>query len=70
MTVLGLGLAGRLTPKVAGTAAVAVPAMALGLVAGAWLRARVEERLFRTVVLAVLVLTSVGVIISAVGVVG
>lgn len=70
MTVVGLGIVGRLTPKVAGTAAVALPAMALGLVAGAWLRARVDERLFRTVVLVVLVLTSIGVIISATGVVG
>jgi hypothetical protein len=35
--------------------------------AGAWLRSRVHEGLFRTVVLAVLVFTSIGVIISASG---
>jgi uncharacterized membrane protein YfcA len=70
MTVVGLGIVGRLTPKVVGTAGVALPAMVLGLVVGVWLRARVNEALFRTLVLLVLVLTSIGVIISATGVVG
>jgi uncharacterized membrane protein YfcA len=70
MTVLGLGIVGRLTPKVAGTAAAALPAMTLGLVAGIWLRTRVNEELFRTLVLVVLVLSSIGVIISATGIVG
>ena len=70
VTLLGLGIAGRLTPKVAGTAAVALPAMVLGLVAGIWLRARVDEELFRTLVLVVLVLSSIAVIISATGIVG
>jgi uncharacterized membrane protein YfcA len=55
------------TPEVLGTSAVALPALALGLLAGAWLRSRVQQEMFRTVVLAVLVFTGIGVIISASG---
>jgi uncharacterized membrane protein YfcA len=56
-----------MTPEVLGTSAVALPALALGLLAGAWLRSRVQQEMFRTVVLAVLVFTGIGVIISASG---
>jgi uncharacterized membrane protein YfcA len=67
LTVIGLTIAGRMTPEVLGTSAVALPALALGLLAGAWLRSRVQQEMFRTVVLAVLVFTGIGVIISASG---
>ena len=49
---------------------VAVPGLVAGLLAGAYLRSRVQPELFRRLVLAVLVMTSVGVIVSATGGVG
>jgi len=49
---------------------VAVPGLVAGLLAGAYLRSRVQPELFRRLVLAVLVITSVGVIVSATGGVG
>jgi uncharacterized membrane protein YfcA len=49
---------------------VAVPGIVLGLLLGAGLRARVQPELFRKLVLAVLVITSIGVIVSASGVLG
>jgi uncharacterized membrane protein YfcA len=67
LTVIGLAIVGRMTPEVMGTSGVALPALAAGLLAGAWLRLRVRQELFRTVVLAVLVFTSIGVIVSASG---
>lgn len=48
--------------------AVALPGMALGFLVGTRLRSRVQPTFFRTLVLAVLVLTSIGVIVSASGV--
>jgi len=48
--------------------AVAIPGLALGLLVGTSLRSRVQPELFRTLVLAVLVVTSIGVIVSASGV--
>ncbi len=68
LTVIGLAIVGRVTPEVLGMSGVALPALAVGLLAGAWLRLRVQQEVFRTVVLAVLVFTSIGVIISARGV--
>jgi len=65
LTVIGLAVVGRVTPEVLATSGVALPALAVGLLAGAWLRFRVQQEVFRTVVLAVLVFTSIGVIISA-----
>jgi len=50
--------------------AVALPGMVLGLLVGAALRARVQPERFRTLVLAVLVITGIGVIVSASGVLG
>jgi hypothetical protein len=49
-------------------ALVALPGMAAGLLVGTRLRSRVQPALFRTLVLAVLVVTSIGVIVSASGV--
>jgi uncharacterized membrane protein YfcA len=51
-------------------ALVALPGMAAGLLVGTRLRSRVQPALFRTLVLAVLVVTSIGVIVSASGVLG
>jgi len=67
LTVIGLAIAGRVTPEVLGTSGVALPALAVGLLAGAWLRLRVQQEVFQTLVLAVLVFTSIGVIVSASG---
>jgi hypothetical protein len=64
LTVTGLAIAGEIGGEVLAATGVAVPALALGLLAGAWLRSRVQQEVFRTLVLAVLVLTSIGVIVS------
>jgi hypothetical protein len=61
----GLAALGRVTPDVLRFSAIALPAMAIGLVAGAWLRHRVREETFRLLVLLILILTSIGVIVSA-----
>ena len=68
LTVPGLIVAGLISRDALIATAVAVPGMALGLLVGTRLRSRVEPKLFRTLVLAVLVLTSIGVIVSASGV--
>jgi uncharacterized membrane protein YfcA len=67
LTVIGLTIAGRMTPEVLVMSGVALPALALGLLAGAWLRSRVPQEVFQTLVLAVLVLAGIGVMISASG---
>lgn len=61
----GFAAMGRVTPDVLRISAIALPAMAVGLLAGAWLRYRVREEVFRLLVLLILILTSVGVIVSA-----
>ena len=70
LTVPGLIVADLISRDAVIATAVAVPGMALGLLVGARLRSRVEPQFFRTLVLAVLVITSIGVIVSASGVVG
>jgi uncharacterized membrane protein YfcA len=56
---------GRVTPDVLRTSAIALPALVVGMFAGVWLKSRVREELFRLLVLLLLILTSVGVIVSA-----
>ena len=63
--IAGLVAVGRVTPDVLRFSAIALPAMAIGLVAGAWLRHRVREETFRLLVLLILILSSIGVIVSA-----
>lgn len=63
--VSGFAIVGRVTMDVARISAITLPAMALGLLAGVWLRPRVREETFRLLVLLILILTSVAVIISA-----
>jgi hypothetical protein len=65
VTIVGLAAVGRVTPDVVRTSVIALPAMAIGMFAGVWLRSRVQGELFRLLVLLLLILTSVGVIISA-----
>jgi uncharacterized membrane protein YfcA len=65
VTIVGLAAVGRVTPDVVRTSAIALPALVVGLVVGAWLRYRVQGEVFRIVVLMLLILTSVGVIVSA-----
>jgi uncharacterized membrane protein YfcA len=67
LTVIGLIVAHQIGGDVLTATGVALPAVAAGLVVGAWLRSRVQQGLFRTVVLAVLVFTSIGVIVSTSG---
>ena len=65
VTIVGLAAVGRVTPDVLRTSGIALPALVVGLVLGAWLRYRVREELFRLLVLLFLILTSISVIISA-----
>jgi hypothetical protein len=65
VTIAGLAAVGRVTPDVVRTSIIALPALVVGLVLGARLRYRVREELFRLLVLLLLILTSIGVIISA-----
>ena len=65
VTIVGLAAVGRVTPDVLRTSAIALPAMVIGMFAGVWLRSRVQGELFRLLVLLLLILTSVGVIVSA-----
>ena len=65
VTIVGLAAVGRVTPDVLRTSAIALPALVVGLVLGAWLRYRVREELFRLLMLLLLILSSIGVIISA-----
>lgn len=67
ITVVGLAAAGRVTPDVLRTSAIGLPAVAAGFFVGGWVRSWMPDRVFRTVVLAVLVVTSVAVIVSASG---
>jgi uncharacterized membrane protein YfcA len=67
LTVIGLVIAHQIGGDVLTATGVALPAVGAGLMAGAWLRSRVQQGLFRTVVLAVLVFTSIGVIVSTSG---
>jgi uncharacterized membrane protein YfcA len=65
LTVTGLAIADRITGEALKATGVALPALAAGLLAGAWLRMRVQQDVFRKLALAVLVFTGIGVIISA-----
>jgi uncharacterized membrane protein YfcA len=67
ITVVALAAAGRVTPEVLRTSAVGLPAVAAGFFLGGWVRSWMPERVFRTVVLGVLIVTSVAVIVSASG---
>jgi len=65
VAIVGLAAVGRVTPDVLRVSAMALPAMAVGLVVGIWLRSRVPEETFRLLVLSILILSSVGIIVSA-----
>jgi uncharacterized membrane protein YfcA len=65
LTVPGLFVADLISRDAVVATGVALPSIAVGLLVGSGLRARVQPKLFRTLVLAVLVITSVGVLVSA-----
>jgi hypothetical protein len=67
LTVPGFILTDLVSRDALVATAVALPGIALGLLVGAALRARVQPELFRKLVLAVLVITSIGVIVSVSG---
>jgi uncharacterized membrane protein YfcA len=56
---------GRITQDVLITAAVCIPGMVLGGIAGSWLRQHLSQERFRVLVLAVLVLSALAVLLSA-----
>jgi uncharacterized membrane protein YfcA len=70
LAIPGLVVADLISRDAVIATAVAIPGMALGLLVGTRLRSRVQPTSFRTLVLAVLVITSIGVIVSASGVLG
>jgi uncharacterized membrane protein YfcA len=57
---------GRITDDVLLMVVVALPAIVVGLLVGTWLRSRVRAERFSAVVVAVLILTSMGVLFSAI----
>ena len=67
LTVAAFAIAGRITGDVLLVVAAALPALVLGTYAGNWLRKRLNPESFRTIVLAVLMIASIGVIASALG---
>jgi uncharacterized membrane protein YfcA len=67
LTVTAFAIAGRITGDVLLVVAAALPALVLGTYAGTWLRKRLNPESFRTIVLGVLMIASIGVIASALG---
>ncbi len=65
LTLLAFIAVGQVTRDVLVMSAAALPAMALGIVFGTWLRRRLDPQRFRGIVLAVLVATSVAVLIGS-----
>lgn len=57
---------GRITQDVLVTTAVCIPGIILGGIAGSWLRRHLSQERFRVLVLAVLVLSSLAVLLSAI----
>ena len=70
LTLTAFAIIGRITGDVLVTSAAALPAMALGSLAGRWARTRVPEELFRLLVLGVLFASSGAVLASAAGAIG
>lgn len=67
LILIGIALVGRITGDVLLLAAAALPVIALGLAAGAWLRRHISPERFRPLVVGFLVLTSGAVLASAAG---
>ena len=70
LTLVAFAIVGQITGDVLLLSAAALPAMAVGLGAGAWLRRHLDAQRFRAVVVGVLIATSLTVVLSATGVVG
>ena len=68
--ILALAFVGRITGDVLLLSAAALPALALGVAAGAWLRRHVQPERFRVLVLAILLVTSLAVLASVAGTFG
>src|SRR3990172_2856326 len=67
VTILAFPLLGHITRHLLVLSVAALPAIALGLMFGAWLRSHVQPERFRAVVVAVLIVTSLAVLASAAG---
>jgi uncharacterized membrane protein YfcA len=70
VTILAFALVGQITGDVLLLSVAALPAIAFGLMFGAWLRRHVQPERFRAVVVAVLIVTSLAVLASAAGAFG
>ena len=70
ITIVGLAVAGLIDLDVLTASAAALPAVGLGTMTGAWLRARVSEAIFRTVILVVLIASGSAVLLSVSGLLG
>ena len=70
VTILAFALVGQITGDVLVLSVAALPAIALGLMFGAWLRSHVQPERFRAVVVAVLIVTSLAVLASVAGTFG
>lgn len=66
ITVTAFAVLGRITEDVLIVAAASVPGMIAGVLCGMWLRRRLDAERFRVIVLGVLIVSSFGVIASAV----
>ncbi len=65
LTLLACIAIGQVTRDVLVMSAASLPAMALGIIFGGWLRRRLDPERFRAIVLAVLVVTSVAVLVGS-----
>jgi len=70
LQVIAFAIVGQITNDVVTVCGASLPAVCAVLLAGAWVRRRVQPERFRAVVVAVLVLTSVVVLVSATGALG
>jgi uncharacterized membrane protein YfcA len=68
--LIGFGVVGRITGDALLLFAAAAPAVVVGVFAGLWLRQHVQEERFRALVVAVLILTSILVLVSTAGLLG
>jgi uncharacterized membrane protein YfcA len=66
ITVAAFIALGRITEDVLLATAVGVPGILLGALAGAWIRGHMDQERFRLTVLAVLVFSSLAVLLSAI----
>ncbi len=70
LALIAFALVGQISRDVLLLSAAALPAVALGLASGAWLRHRLDPERFRALVVAILISSSIAVLLSASGALG